>query len=80
MPKLRETAEQKADRLCREAIAAGLARTEITKTQLAAELNTTRRTLHAHTNVPRKFPVGDLRKLYRMEVITAENIVDMICY
>lgn len=80
MPKLRETAEQKADRLCREAIAAGLVRTEKSKTELAAEMNTSRRTLHSHTCVPRKFTVGELRALYRAEIITPENIVDMICY
>lgn len=45
MPRLRETPEQKADRMCREALAAGLVREDLMRKDLAEELGVSRTTL-----------------------------------
>lgn len=80
MPRLRETPEQKADRMCREALAAGLVREDLMRKELAEELGIGKTTLCSYTNVPRKFTVGLLRKLYRRGIFTQEDIVHIICY
>lgn len=80
MPRLRETPEQKADRLCREALAAGLVRVGLNRKELAEELGIGKTTLCSYTNVPRKFTVGLLRKLYRRGIFTQEDIVHIICF
>lgn len=80
MPRQRETPEQKADRLCREALAAGLVRVELNRKELAEELEIGKTTLCSYTNVPRKFTVGLLRKLYRRGIFTQDDIVHIICF
>lgn len=79
MPRLRETPEQKADRMCREALAAGLVRVDLKRKELAEALGISKTTLCSYTNTPRKFTVGLLRKLYRLEVFTQEDIIRIIC-
>lgn len=80
MPKLRESAEQRANRRFREALAAGLAREELTQTQLAAKLNCTTRTMSAYKAAPAKLTIAKLRTLYKAGIITAEDVTSIICY
>ena len=79
MPKLRETPEQTANRLFRAAFVAGLAREELTHTEIAAKLHVTGRTISSYKAAPAKITVGKLRALYRAGVLTAEDVTAIVC-
>ena len=80
MPKLKETPAQVADRMYREAMAAGLVRTGMMQKDLADSLDITTNTLRNHRKDPSFVTVGQLRKMHRMGVLTSEDVTRIICY
>ena len=80
MPRLRETPEQLANRAFREALAAGLARKDMTQRAVAGLLRLTQQTLSRYKGAPEKLTVRSLRQLNRLGLLTPEDIQRMICY
>lgn len=79
MPRLRETPEQRANRLFRAAFAAGLEREELTHTDIAAKLHVTARTISSYKAAPAKITVEKLRGLYKAGVLTVDDMTAFLC-
>lgn len=80
MPKLRETPEQAADRRYREAIAAGLAREQMTQRALAEKTKLAPQTLSRYRSDPKDMSVKTLRKMWKLNVLTEADVAAIICY
>ncbi len=80
MPRIRETPKQRADKLFRSYISAGLVRTEMTRTQLAAALGIAPRTLASYQAKPDKIPFEKIRTLCRLGVLEETDLRQITFY
>lgn len=78
MPKLKESAEAKANRRTREIIAGRMAYMGWNNDVLAKKWGTTRQTVTARKKAPEKITLRELRILARDAYLTNEQIIEIV--